>query len=152
VLGAQKHAGEIDSDDPVPICKIKRMRRRFMSNTRNIGKDIDSAKLFFGHRDCSLNVRFQAHVRALKDALPACRLDLLCRLTAGFYVDIGRNDFGPLLCEQQRNAFSDSHTGTRYECYPVFETHYAVLSLQFRCTAARIIPEVATGRFERLTN
>src|SRR5437764_1192837 len=59
----------------------------------------------------------------MKNAFRSCRPNLFCRRASSLSIDIGRNDLGALLREQQCNAFSNSHRRPTYERYAAFQAH-----------------------------
>jgi hypothetical protein len=70
-----------------------------------------------------LNVALDAHIGALKNALTASRFNLLRRCAPSVSVDVRRDYFGAVLCEQQCDAFSNSHGCPGYESHAALQTH-----------------------------
>ena len=124
VLRAQKHAGQIDVDDVIPIGQVETVCRGFMGDAGYIREHINRLpEVFLCFGDSALHFTFDAHIGAAKDALPSGASNLFRGSGSGLGVDIGRNDLGTVLREEQRNAFSNSHRGTGDQRDTPSETH-----------------------------
>jgi hypothetical protein len=124
VFDTQKHAGQIDGQDSVPISQIEKVCRGFVGDAGYIGEHIDSLSKFFlrGH-NCRFDVALNTYIGSMENALGSRSSNLFRACGTGLSVDIRRKHFRTLLCEQQGDGFPNAHGGTGHERNAALQTH-----------------------------
>jgi len=96
-------------------------------NSGVVDDNIERAEFLHGGIHHLLHGRAVRHGTQHVNGLAAFGLDLIHNIFRVCFVDVIHNDFRPFFGKAQNNAFSDAASGTCYNRYFVFQSHFHLL-------------------------